>query len=521
MSQEYTPVFHYNFTKSFNISDFEHKIVHDAHMSRDPRGLSIHSPQYNAHVSPGMNGLLDHIKSLTFLCQSYNSQHSQRGTFEGEFIYEACISAQQIISPEIVPTIYRNRIRNIYEDYRLCSSGLVVYDEESMITAKILFTNSWIYGYYERRPGYKTNWIDTTGTSDYAAFASIIPLCKRGSFDPTCQEGVLDDYVRVGIGVDSCKGTIKFYINRTEMFCVNKIGYRLDDRYQVTEYGGTPYLTVLGCLRFGFGHFSYLDHNIPNNYARQYMIEVLDTNGYPIYRSSSALAQLLPTNKYKEPYPDFIGDHKPIEQSSYFAYSGSDKSFFNFGQGMITRIKYIAGYIVKNQIKMYKKPYTKESYSQSSDTPSGNDTETLIYGTSTKKYFLSDDPSGNDTETLIYGTSTKKHFVSDSDLYGPIPEPSLNVSNSRRKHQSDSMRALFMKPNNLPEKSHVPLYRDLSNNKSNTDVSSYSLSDLYKRSQTRRFITKGETDVEQESEKGNDECKIEIRFSSNDMTLYI
>lgn len=136
-----------------------------------------------------------------------------------------------------------------------------------MITAKILFTNDWIYGYYDRRPGYKLSWIQSNypyctfmsgpvecNFSDYTSFVSIIPLCKRGAFSPTCKEGILDGYVRVGIGIDSCKGTIKFYINRIEMFCIHKIGYRLDDKYHVTEYGGTPYLAT-GTLRFGFWHF--------------------------------------------------------------------------------------------------------------------------------------------------------------------------------------------------------------------------------------------------------------------------
>ena len=304
MSQEYTPVFYHNFTKSFDVRSFEQKISADGCVARDCNGLTINSSQYTAHVPPGTNGLLDHIKWLAFLCKSYK-------VCEGEFIYEACMSAKQIISPEIIPLPYRNRIRNIREDHRPCSSALVIYDEENMITAKILFTDDWIYGYYERRPGYKTSWVPNIPImGDYAAFTSIIPLCKRGNFSSIniCHKDRLDDYVRVGIGIDPCRGTIKFYVNRIEMFCIPRIGYRLADEYQVSELGGVPYLTVPGCMRFGFGHFSYMDHNIPNNYSRQYVIEALDSNGYPVHRLASGLAQLLPTDKYREPYPDFTGE---------------------------------------------------------------------------------------------------------------------------------------------------------------------------------------------------------------------
>lgn len=87
------------------------------------------------------------------------------------------------------------------------------------------------------------------------------------------------------------------------------------------------------------------------------MIEVLDSNGYPIHRSISALAQLLPTDKYIEPYPDFTGEHRSINLFRL----GSDNTFFNFGQGMITRIKYVAGYILN------KKPNIQQDSTESCD----------------------------------------------------------------------------------------------------------------------------------------------------------
>lgn len=439
MSQEYTPVFNYNFTKSFDTKSFEYKISADGYVSRNSNGLTINSSKYTAHVSPGINGLMDHFKWCTFLCKAYKIH-------EGEFIYEACMSAKQIISPSMIPLPYRNRIRNIKEDYRLCSSGLVVYDEENMITIKILFTDDWIYGYYERRPGCKSSWSNLqTAMGDYAAFTSIIPLCKRGNHNS------LEDVVRVGIGIDACKGTIKFYINRNELFCIPRIGYRLADEYQVSELGGTPYITNLECMRFGFGNFSYLDHNIPNNYARQYVVETLDSNGYSVHRLASGLAQLLPSDKYREPYPDFTGEYTSIDPNLSFGYTGNDPSYFNFGQGIITHIKYISGYIINNRVKMYKM-LCNDSFDCFQQTCDATDSQEN-----------SDDLSISD---LLFDRTDCK----------PAPKKRL--------------KDLFHN-NNINY--HKPLYQDYSVSNSESSIESYSLGDLYLRSKNRKYIPKGES----------------------------
>ena len=459
MSQEYTPVFHYNFVDSFDPHHLEYKVAHDGNLSRTTDGLRIHSKKYTAHTTPGPNGLLDHIKLLAFSRKVYNVK-------QGEFIYEAYMTARQLITPDMVPLIYRNRIRNIYEDYRLCCSGLVVYDEESMITAKILFTNDWIYGYYERRPGYKPTWNVGTKRHDYAAFSSVIPLCKRTQSNnfyltgPASQSSSdelrngectqkCDDYMRVGIGIDVGRGTIKFYVNRVEMFCIPRIGCRLGDNYQVSDYGGIPRLVTPRSLRFGFGHFSYLDHHLPNNYARQYVETKLNDQGYPVHRLASALAQLLPSDLYREPYPNFAGEHVGIDPSVTFAYSGSHDTFFNFGQGMITSIKSIVGYIAHTPAKLYKM------------------VDTIINDESShvSSYESSDESSDV--------SSVESSFQQSESI------PSTNVSKSE-----DSIRELLQQA-----RAPIPLYREMRGGSSiisametSESLSSYSLGDLYKRS---------------------------------------
>ncbi|CAH6419976.1 Hypothetical protein HVR_LOCUS1033 [uncultured virus] len=554
MSQEYTPVFYHNFIKSFDVRSFEQKIACDGNVYRDCRGLTIDSNRYSTIVPPGDTGLLDHIKWLAFLCKSYQ-------VCEGEFVYEACMSAQQIISPQIVPPVYRNRIRNIGEDHRLCSSGLVVYDEENMITAKILFTNDWIYGYYERRPGYKTGWGSNMAImGDYASFTAIIPLCKRGLFNPIsidgCVNSSLNDFVRIGIGIDPCRGTIKYYVNRKEMYCVPRIGYRLADEYQVSELGGLPYLVTPGCIRFGFGNFSFMDHNMPNNYARQHVLEQLDSNGYPVHRLASGLAQLLPTNRYREPYPDFTGEYTSINPNISFAYNGTDPNMFNFGQGMIARIKYIAGYVVNTRTKMYKMLCNKAFVCNQEHSES--------------EYC---DCSNHCSESTL--------VEYDDDIYGPIPQPNKITrpfsvshkpfpckSSTETRCSTESKPSLGDMLRTMNTRTpHTPLYKEFpikskpsredSYNKSrggyinsglpNSDVEStdyddsndstyqsnnndLSLGDLYRRSRSRRFTTKGDNDEgnglvdENELESVNQQVNPDtesIAFACGDMTLNI
>lgn len=517
MKQEYNPVFYHNFTKSFDVTSFEQKLADDGCVSRNCNGLTINSSKYTAHMCPGPNGLLDHIKWLALGRKSYS-------VCEGEFVYEACMAAKQIISAEMIPEIYRDRIRNIKEDHRPCASALVMYDEENMITAKILFTDDWIYGYYERRPGYKTSWtLNMSMMGDYAAFTSIIPLCKRGNFSSINNfQDRLNDYVRVGIGIDVSKGTIKFYVNRIEMFCIPRIGYRLDDQYQVSELGGTAYLTVPGCMRFGFGHFSYLDHNIPNNYSREYVVQSKDSNGYSVHRLASGLAQLLPTDKYREPYPDFTGEYTTINPNLSFAYTGSDPNYFNFGQGMITNIKYIAGYVINTRIKMYKMLCNRAftCFEEQYETNSSESCQCSQCSSLTTSDNDDDFGPTPHVSRIIHPNSTKYDM------------PYYNKSST--KSPLGNLLPLLRYPDNINRK--LPLYRDFgkpsqsSSSYSEDSDRSYSLGDLYKRSRNRKFVTKGD-DIQQSSDddKSLDNNKSlehsleteNITFTTADMSLNI
>lgn len=307
-------LFNYDFTRCYNSKEFEIKVSADADIYRDKCGLIVNSTQYTER---GI-GLRDHIKCLAVANKQYK-------LCDKEVIYEACILAQQVITPTDIPNEYKPRIRNIREDYRLCSSGIMVYDEDNMLTAKILFTDQWIYGYYEIRPTYKPNWAGVMSKmGDYAAFTSIIPLCKR-----------TEEFTTVAIGIK--KEQLKFYINKKELYCIPTIGLRLEDQYQVSDFGGYESAITPGTLNFGFGNFSYLDHNIPNNYSREYTV-----NGFQL---ESALAPVVELEKYREPYPNFEGEHIPINIDNYFALSTGGN--YLFGQGAVLHIKYVKVYIIE------------------------------------------------------------------------------------------------------------------------------------------------------------------------------
>lgn len=243
-------IFCYDFTKSFDRELFENRSASDGILYRDDNGLTINSENYTI----SKYSLMDHIKWLTFVKEPIEIKS------EEEVIYETYMEAEQIISPEIIPQNYRDRIRNINEDYRLCSAGIVVHDEKTLLTVMILLTNDWIYGYYGIDPHYKTSWCDKfPELGDYAAFTSIIPLCKRGHYSPSS----CSHEIKLAIGISG--NTISYYINDVKLNSINNIGYRLADQFQVVDYGGIPYIIVPKFIRVGFGNFSFIDHNIPNN----------------------------------------------------------------------------------------------------------------------------------------------------------------------------------------------------------------------------------------------------------------
>lgn len=233
-----------------------------------------------------------------------------------EFIYSANMSVNQNITPEFIPVEYIPRIRNIHEDYRLCSGGITIYDVLTNVMVAILITDDYIYGYYGVLP--------SNNGSSQACFEAVIPLLK-----------INQGMHQVAIGVTA--KTINYYINGECKYKISEIGQRLPDMYQMVDYGGIASNIKLKTLKLGFGTFTFLDHQLPNNYAREYV-----HSDHKTVRLNSALLQLLPLQCYYEPYPNFGGDHSPVNTDSFAIYS-TDSKYKLWGQGVTCNIENISG----------------------------------------------------------------------------------------------------------------------------------------------------------------------------------
>ncbi len=292
------------------------------------KGLTINAPTFTASVPQHENGYLNNTKWLSFYKKEFHIKN-------GELLYEGLISYKQLFCDnKPIPDEFASRIRNINEDLRLSSGGLVVSDTENGLVFKTLLTNDSIYAYYEKRP---------CGVLQSSSFVAAALIGKRDSH----KNKILSDYVRIGIGIDAHTNCVNWYINGCVVFKVNRPGIRLSDQYMVLNRGGNDVELTIKCVRIGFGYFDFLDLQLPNNYSREY-INNEDGNN----RSLSGLVALLPLYHYKEPYSNLYGNYPSVKCNS-FAVTNDTNKFLLFGQGGSLRLQ---GIIVKrrNLSEIYK-----------------------------------------------------------------------------------------------------------------------------------------------------------------------
>lgn len=341
-------------------------VVGDAGLSIDTHGLIIDNKEFTRTILPGKDGAGDHVKFLMEIKDVYNIPKTS-----AELLYTVKISAKQYFrntsSPAgVIPSPFIARVNNIMADPRLCCSAITVFDDSTMMVYKTLLTNRMFYAYYGRRPNLKTSWVNGgPSQGEYASFASMVPLLSRGDKDVlNTSEGPLNDFniVSIGFKYDNVhdRYQVTWYIDGVNVLSINQLGYRLSEQYQVFEQGGHQYRVGIGSLRFGIGHFSFLDYQLPNNYAKEHVYRD-ESQRYPIVRSSSGLVQLCPFNFYREVYPNFTGEHPDIIPKKSFAISieesFDDENSRLFGQGMVTRISWMTvliretkGYIISSPV---------------------------------------------------------------------------------------------------------------------------------------------------------------------------
>lgn len=326
------------------------KVRSDTHNTRlDQNGLVIDDKKYNKlndeyHLK-GMQTAID-------LSTSFNvpKDHGK------EIVFETTLSSRQYFRNKedgsIVPSCFLDRIRNIHEDPRLCSCSVYVVDDVSQLIFMFLITNQVVYGLYGRdleviKKGVVYDEIKTEYENKGSSFYSLFPVGRRGIVSTTSEMGPLDDYITLGFGFTHDKKVI-YYLNKEPVFTITTLGYRLDDQYMVLNRGGHCQRAHLTNLSFGYGHYSFLDFQLPNNYSRT-MTYIDTSSGSRTERSASGLVQIYPDEYYKELYPNTYGSYVPMKIERAFAVSKeklrTNMSYLLFGQGMISIIRKLDIYV--------------------------------------------------------------------------------------------------------------------------------------------------------------------------------
>lgn len=279
--------------------------------------MVVSAPEFTATVPVGN----EHPKNLRY----WNTPFVLSDEYETH--YEVEMAVKQYITLEQVPLPLRSRIRNVDEDIRLCSGAINTLDTETWTVFDIFFSNDKIYCFVERLP------FGQTAENKYAAYSACVNVVGRGG-DP------YNDFVKVAIGLK--KSTAHFYVNDELVFVVPRIGVRQADEFRVLDHQGSAQPLQINSSYFGFGLFSLLDMQLPDNYARQLVVGDFGTN-----QAASGLVQLEPTSIYGETLPGQAnGDDRPIINPSV-TWAVTLGQFLNnnfdyklFGQGAALRLKY-------------------------------------------------------------------------------------------------------------------------------------------------------------------------------------
>uniref|UniRef100_A0A6C0C9M6 Uncharacterized protein n=1 Tax=viral metagenome TaxID=1070528 RepID=A0A6C0C9M6_9ZZZZ len=295
----------------------------------DSNGLFVNAPQFVSTIPTGN----EHVKNLRY----YKNPFILSDDYET--LYETEIAVDQYIPINNIPSGFLPRIRNIYEDIRLCSGAINTIDPETFLVTDIFLSRDKIYCFVERLPFGQSN------TNFYAAYSAAFPAGGRGG-------NAANDFVKVGIGLQ--KTSAKYYINDELVFTVPRFGVRQNDPLRMLDHKGVAEATSMSSSYFGFGLFSLLDMQLPNNYARQLVeneIPIVTTYPDSGNQSASGLVQLDVTNNYGEILPGkYNDDNRPIiDQAVTWAYPYIAPSIGNpdpnhdvklFGQGAGLRMKY-------------------------------------------------------------------------------------------------------------------------------------------------------------------------------------
>lgn len=329
--------FLYDFRMAYNPADFDFVFGSDGVVTSNATGLTVTSNPFTSTIPLGN----EHVKWLRYYKDAFPlcSTH--------EVIFEADIAAQQFIPSASIPTDFLPRIRNIKDDIRLASGAFNLIDPDTWMVFDFFLSDTAIYAFYERLPFGKPafNGGILTPLGDYAAFSNAIWVARRSGVDP------LNEFSKLAIGIHRGKGIVTWYVDGTPVFSINTIGYRAHDEYRVLDHGGAETLVEMKSVRAGFGTFSLLDMALPNNYARNYVVDILPITPATREIAASALVQLDLTSTYRELYPNpQTGLERTIvDPNVTFAYilnetPNDNRAVKLFGQGAAIKLRTLRVY---------------------------------------------------------------------------------------------------------------------------------------------------------------------------------
>jgi hypothetical protein len=221
-----------------------------------------------------------------------------------------------------IPIEFRQRVTNIYADYRLCSSGPIVFDPETGLEFAILLTDQMIYAVYSRAT------ILFEPTMSTAHFCHVKEIWRRSGADP--------EPLRVSIGLNAKADYVRYYIEGEMVWEVTHLGRRLGLDTVTKDNSVATIKLNPKQVYFGLGHFSLLDHQFPG--SSKIFSDTTTEIGVTIPRAASGLCRLYPDTDYREIIPDMLGRQINIRPDQSFAAPLGMPNHRFFDQGIQTTL---------------------------------------------------------------------------------------------------------------------------------------------------------------------------------------
>jgi len=314
-------IFEYDFTKAGWIpEDFPIVFGNDGTVTVDQNGIMIDSVPFNSTAHIGN----EHAKWLRFYKNPFVIKSNAETRVSAKF------AVQQVIPFNDIPNKFLPRLVSLDQDIRLASAAVGAVFRTGPgrgLVFSVYQTNGIIYGLYERLSMY----FDIP--REFASFTFLFEIGRR-----TNQEQ-FKDFADVSIGINPTEGVVRWYVNGIEKFKINQIGYRIEDKYKISEEGVANTLVDLTNqeMEIGFGTFSQLDMALTTEQRRNSDLPLVNTDQQAV----SALVQLETTDTYRELYPGLQASERDLlSPDQTFAYVlnetlNDNRAVKLFGQGSI------------------------------------------------------------------------------------------------------------------------------------------------------------------------------------------